>query len=714
MGSICLILASTTFAQQKNVLFIAVDDLKPMLTAYGYDQIQTPNIDRIAALGTTFLNASCQQALCAPSRASLLTGLYPDQTQVWDLGTLIRDKTPDVVTLPELFKNNGYFVTGAGKTYDPRSVDDNYDTPSWSEAYKHSVSDSYYANSNSGYQGYHDPQVPIDDAAFNQYMAQNPKADENESIKLFPKAKPTTECLDLPDDAYKDGATVNYLIEKLDELANGNKPFFLAAGISKPHLPFVAPKKYWDLYDVNDIAIHPYQQQAADVPSLAWRNNGEMTNSYSDIPWFKDRDLNEAEQKHLIHGYKACVSYADAQIGKLLDKLETLGIADETIIVFWGDHGWHLGDHNLWAKHSNFEQAVMSPLIIYDPETGTGGSTTHSPVELIDIYPTLCQLVGLPAPGVVEGKSLVPVLQDPLISVREAALSQYHRRSGGIDHMGYTLRDKKYRYTKWVKMDYEIGVRFGEAIGFQLYDLVADPYEATNLIGNANYDDVVTAFELEFKRRNIAQSTPSSFLEVNTCASSYSSPDGSVYTTSGIYTNTLTAKNSMDSIITINLNFVNDLQTNVTLTNGVLTASAEGVNYQWKDCQSSENIPDATAKTFMPTATGQYAVEVSLDGCNFVSECMLVEIDEPPLNTRLPRKLSIFPMPVKDGLMHLDLGTTYSQLRIQLVDLAGSILLNQDYFTINQLDLQLNHPSGIYILRMQADNVIVEMKVAVE
>lgn len=708
---------------QKNVLIIAIDDLKPLLANYGYDQMITPNIDRLADMGITFTNTSCQQAVCGPSRASLITGLYPDETEVWDLNTLIRDRNPDLITFPQYFKNNGYTTTGAGKMYDPRSVDDDYDAISWSQPYFHSVDKAYYDPTlGDGHSGYQDSRVPTDAAAYEQYLTDNnitSNKDKYEAVKLFPYAKPTTEGLDVPDNAYKDGATTAYVIEKLETLANEENPFFLVAGFSKPHLPFVAPKKYWDLYVRSEIVLAPDQTQAANVTTLAWRNNGELTNSYSDVPLAEDRDLNENEQRKLIHGYMACVSYIDAQIGLLLDKLDALNLTDQTSIVLWGDHGWHLGDHNLWAKHSTMEQAVQVPMIIYDPDHGEGGTTSTSPVELVDIYPTFCELAGLEVPAELQGKSLVKVLDDPTYEVREAAMGQYPRKSGGVSHMGYTLRDQKYRYTKWVRLDYQNGERYGNAVGHQLYDLDADPTESHNLIGNISYDAIVDQFELEFKRRNVAQAKPSSFIAVSTCESAYTSPNGSVYTTSGVYTNVLTAKNGMDSVITIELNVAKqlDIEVDLKFKDGMLTSSVGNLEYSWWDCENATYISAEYGQSFEPKVAGTYAVEVSNGGCTLLSDCLSITLDQNDTVLDIPESkiLHVFPTPIgDDGLLHLNLDRSYDNISVSLIDLSGNNLQAWEITNQDKTTLAINQKPGTYLLQIVTRNFQLTSKVVVK
>ncbi len=354
------IVAQSAPSGRPNVLFIAVDDLKPEMGAYGNDLIRTPNMDRLAGMGTLFLENHCQQAVSAPSRVSLLTGKRPDYTEVWDLNTLMRDRRPDILTLPRHFRENGYRTLGTGKIFDFRSVDWQQDEVSWSDPYLR-VTDQYF----------HDRRRPL------LYWYQNPEnraiaekylekaADEgltgNEAIRYAHRYfKPSVESADVPDNAYHDGAMTLLALETLAELARDDQPFFFAVGYHLPHLPFVAPQKYWDLYDREEMPLAPFQEPAKNSPDIAYHNSGELR-SYTDIPplaSFSDQPygigLPEYKQKELIHGYYAATSYMDAQVGKLLDYLEESGLIDNTVIVLWGDHGWHLGDHDLWCKHTNF------------------------------------------------------------------------------------------------------------------------------------------------------------------------------------------------------------------------------------------------------------------------------------------------------------------------------------------------------------------------
>lgn len=319
---------------------------------------------------------------------------------------------------------------------------------------------------------------------------------------------PATECLDtdLPDAAYYDGAMTDAACTLLDKLANGDKPFFLSVGYLKPHLPFIAPRKYWDMYKREEIQIHPFQEMAAGSPEFAYnRNYGELR-AYSDMPTVAEGNLTIDQQKRLIHGYRACVTYVDAQIGRLLDKVEALGIADNTIICLWGDHGWHLGDHGQWCKHTNYEQAVRSPLIVAAPGL-KGGQRCATPTGHIDIFPTLCALAGVPVPECVQGQDLTPLLRDPAASVRRAILSQYPRTVNGMPVMGYTLRDQRYRYVKWLQMNYRKGERTGLLVATELYDYEKDPLETVNLAASPEHAAIVMEFEKDFLKMGVAQHT---------------------------------------------------------------------------------------------------------------------------------------------------------------------------------------------------------------
>ncbi len=426
-------------SDRPNVLFIAVDDLRPELGCYGDPLVKSPNIDRLAASGMLFERAYCQQAVCSPSRTSLLTGLRPDSTHVYNLTTHFRTTVPDVVTLPQYFKNQGYETAWWGKLYHANLLD----PPSWTRQ---------------GDQVEH---------------ARGYALPESKEIAQQNKGRgPAYERADLPDNAYPDGKIAERAIETLREIKD--KPFFLAVGFFKPHLPFTAPKKYWDLYQPSDFKLPTRQTPPDHAPALASTNWGELRN-YVGIP--KDGPLPEAEARRLIHGYHASVSYTDAQIGKVLDELKRLGLEKNTIVVLWGDHGWKLGDYGQWCKHTNFEIDTRVPLIVRVPGAETAGQKTEALVELVDIYPFLCDAAGLPQPAHLQGTSFAPLLDQPTQSWNETALSQFPR-GGGV--MGYSLRTDRYRFTKWQKSD-------GTVVATELYDLKKDPDATVNVAEERKY-----------------------------------------------------------------------------------------------------------------------------------------------------------------------------------------------------------------------------------
>jgi iduronate 2-sulfatase len=494
-------------SQKPNVLFIAVDDLKPVLGCYGDKLVKTPNIDRLAKQGTVFMRNYCQQAVSGPTRASLMTGMRPDFTGVWDLATKMRDVNPDILSLPQYLISQGYLTAGIGKIYDPRCVDEELDKPSWSIPY-YKGSDKYFPVTTGRPEGGY--QLPETKALFVKYRSEGQvkglKGTElTNYISKF--VKPSVECADVPDNAYNDGANVLHAKDILTELSKEGKPFFFAVGFSKPHLPFVAPKKYWDLYNRNAMPLAAYREKAKNGPEIGYHTAAEL-NAYSDIPplaSFSDQQVGMTlpveKQKELIHGYYAATSYTDAQIGILLHALDSLGLSKNTIIVLWGDHGWHLGDHNLWCKHTNFEQATHAPLVISSPFVKP--SVTWSPSEFIDIFPTLCDLSGVAIPAHLDGKSLVPVMKDPTKTVKDFAVSQYPRPSNKLEnarlgwskgeYMGYSIRTERYRYTVWMKDSFRSTRPYREDLMMarELYDYEKDPDETVNVVDEKDY---VTVF----------------------------------------------------------------------------------------------------------------------------------------------------------------------------------------------------------------------------
>lgn len=451
-----LLLSGGLQAQKKNILFIAVDDLKPLVSAYGDKHARTPGMDRLAREGIVFQNTYCQQAISAATRASLLTGLYPDKTRVWDLVTDFRQVNPNAVSLPQYFKSMGYETAAMGKIYHVSSAGPGHDAPSWS--------------------------IPYRNATGKQYMLPYKPNDIGRG--------PAIECADVPDDAYRDGKITGMAVHLLDSLSKNRKPFFLAVGFLKPHLPFVAPKKYWDMYDRDEFELAPYQDKALNSPDVAFHASGELKN-YSDIPKFDNysddelKHLSAEQQKELIHGYYAAVSYTDAQILQLLNELDRLGIRDNTIIVLWGDHGWHLGDHGLWCKHTNFEQATHTLLMMSVPGTKPGIKPVAMS-EFVDIFPTLCDLVNIPKPNYLDGVSLVPAIKNPESQIRKYALSQYPR---GNNVMGYSIRTERFRYTVWMSKGFRTNMPYNKnlVLATEMYDYVKDPLEKESVFDKPEY-----------------------------------------------------------------------------------------------------------------------------------------------------------------------------------------------------------------------------------
>ena len=357
----CGLIQAQVSNSSPNIIFIAVDDLKPTIGAFGDDLARTPNIDLLAENGTVFLNNHTQQAVCGPARASLMTGKRPDYTKVRDLKTKMRDMVPDIVTIPQFFRDNGYTTVGLGKIFDPRCVDQFRDKPSWSIPYMPEHKFDYPSDYGPPAMGfYQDPKIK----AHIKELRNEAKANgvKNLGKYLRDTFKPPFEKTDAPDDAYVDGALAIYANKFLDEYKlESSEPFFLAVGFKRPHLPFTPPKRYWDMYDPSKFKINEFQQNSKNGPRIAYHSSGELRSYITpEISYEVSNSnrviLSDEFQKDLIHGYYASTSFIDAQIGKIMDKLKTTGLDKNTIIVIWGDHGWHLGDHGLWNKHSNFEQ----------------------------------------------------------------------------------------------------------------------------------------------------------------------------------------------------------------------------------------------------------------------------------------------------------------------------------------------------------------------
>jgi iduronate 2-sulfatase len=439
-------------AAKPNVLLICVDDLKPTIGCFGDTHAKTPNIDRLAARGMLFEKAFCNQAVCSPSRNALLTSLRPQTLGIYELSTNFRKGSPDAVTLPQLFKNNGYRAEGLGKIFHVGHGNVN-DEASWSVPHYSPKTISYALKENNP------PTSTREEALFDN---------KKEAWKL-PRGAPT-ENADVPDNRYGDGMIADEAIKRLEAAKQKpDEPFFLAVGFLKPHLPFVAPKKYWDLHDPATLPKPTSHQAPEGAPEFAPSSWGELR-QYKDMP--DTGPVTQEQQRHLIHGYYAATSYMDAQLGKLLDALDATGFTSNTIIVFWGDHGWHLGDHGMWCKHTNYEQAAHIPVIVSAPGITQADSRTKSLIETVDIYPTLAELAALPATANLDGRSFVTVLKDASASTRDHAIHVYPRGEG----LGRAIRTDRYRLVEWKP----IGAGAEKSV-FELYDYQMDPLESKNL-----------------------------------------------------------------------------------------------------------------------------------------------------------------------------------------------------------------------------------------
>lgn len=456
-------------AGKYNVLMIAVDDLRPTFGCYGHPEIKTPNLDALAAGGTLFERAYCMQAVCSPSRTCLLTGRRPDTTKVYDLQTHFRKYLPDIVTLPQFFKQHGYHTQSLGKIYhggldDPES----WSAPSWT-----STNSPKPVGKNTV------PREAANDGAKSKkketpkdrVLERDPKT--GLPLKLAPNDRtgrgPPWESLDVADNELGDGKIADRAIELLNELKD--RPFFLAVGFYKPHLPFVAPKKYYELYPRETIRLPDNMHPPKNVTEYSLTTFGELR-TYAGVP--EKGPVSDEQARDLIRGYYAAASYTDAQIGRVLDELTSLGLDENTVVCLWGDHGWKLGEHAGWCKHTNFEDDAHAPLIFRVPGQLRPGATTPALAEFVDVYPTLAELCGLPTPEGVEGTSLAPVIAEPGRPWKRAAFSQYPRG----DVMGYSMRTDRYRYTEWQDR------KTGKIAARELYDHETDPQENVNAVND--------------------------------------------------------------------------------------------------------------------------------------------------------------------------------------------------------------------------------------
>ena len=439
--------------KKMNVLFIAVDDMNNDLGCYGHPLVKSPNIDRLASRGIAFQNAYCQFPLCSPSRSSLLTGLRPDKTKVFNLKYHFRQGLPDVVTLPQMFMNNGYYVARVGKMFhygNPGDIGTNGldDKVSWMERYNPAGRDK--------------TALELD------VMNYTPKRGLGSAMAFFSDKEGN-------DEQHTDGKVADRAIELLKN--HKDKPFFIAAGFYKPHCPWITPSKYFDMYNIEDMTLPILTEETqSKYPELALASTRPW-------PYF---GISHDEALECKLAYFAAISFVDAQIGRLIDAVDSLGLSDNTIIVFWSDHGYHLGEHGLWFKQSCFEESAKCPLIIDVPGQKNAGKLCRKIVELVDIYPTLADLTGLTPPSDLEGFSLTPLFSNPDNEWAHAAYTQVQRGTTP----GHSVRTELWRYTEW---------GFGKK-GEELYNEETDPKELNNLADDPAYKNVVTQMKTLLKK----------------------------------------------------------------------------------------------------------------------------------------------------------------------------------------------------------------------
>jgi choline-sulfatase len=438
--------------KKPNILFIAVDDLRPELNFYGAHHIKSPNLDKLAQQSLVFNRAYCNVPVCGASRASLLTGMRPTRHRFINYNSKVDIDAKHATSLPKLLKQNGYNTISNGKIY-------------------HYGKDDKLAWNSRWF-----PKGNIRNYQLEKNIIEN--GNDNLAVKGNASA---FEMAEVNDTTYFDGKIAQKGIANLKILKKSKQPFFLALGFMKPHLPFNAPKKYWDLYDRNTIELPESYVQPKSTPKQAFHNFGELRN-YGNIP--RKGDLPEDLEKELIHGYYACVSYVDAQIGLVLDELKRLELEDDTIVILWGDHGWNLGDHKLWGKHVTFETALKTPLIIKVPGK-TNGKKTDAIIEYVDVYPSLAELVGLAIPNTVEGKSFVPVLNGDKLN-KDWAVSKFKD--------AVTLIKGDLFYTEWTD---DKGVAYAR----MLFDHKTDPLELDNLAEKSEHKEKVKELSIELREK---------------------------------------------------------------------------------------------------------------------------------------------------------------------------------------------------------------------
>jgi len=491
--------APSSKKSKPNILFLSIDDLRPTLGVYGDSIAVTPNINQLASEGMTFRKTFAQVAVCAPSRASLMTGVRPNGTRVWHLGDKFREINPNTVTMPQYFSKFGYHTVNLGKifhNYMPDSISwdepdlrpSRYLQPDWLKR----DGETFYIS-----EAVHNSQVHKRDSL----------------LKLRPiryadgwNTGPAWEAANVHDTMYYDGAQNELAKKTLTRIAKMDKPFYMGLGFFRPHLPFTAPKKYWDLYDPTKIPLAENPNLPKDAPLHTMNSMYELRHydgfNHIGHPTSAYR-MREDTARILKHGYYASVSYVDALLGDLFAHMKTLGIYENTIIILWGDHGWKLGDHNSWGKMTNYNIDLKVPMIIRYPEQENRGAQTFAFTELIDIFPSLCELVGLEIPAYFEGTSFVPLIKEPNQAWKNAAFSQFHRRpkvsADGKRYMGYSINTDKYHYIEWYDWFPKKGERGAFKIA-ELYDVVNDPTETVNLAAGTQHKEVVQKLSVQLDK----------------------------------------------------------------------------------------------------------------------------------------------------------------------------------------------------------------------
>jgi iduronate 2-sulfatase len=445
-------------SQKPNVLFIMADDLRTELASYG-SSAKTPNLDRLAKRSMQFDRAYCQQAVCNPSRSSLLTGRRPDTLKIWNNGTHFREPNPNVMTIPLWFKQHGYETRCAGKIFHNWHTKVEGDPTSWS-----APEFLHYAN--------HGDDVAKVTGEMPPNLAKTTSGFGYGTVGIC-------ECRDVSDEAYYDGRVAAEAVRVLNEVKD--RPFFLAVGFWKPHAHFNAPKRYWDMYN-RDQLPRLDSRRPEGAPEVAFHQSTEVLG-----PVALQKTPTPEQAAEMRHGYYANISYMDAQVGKVLDALERSGVANKTIVIFVSDHGYHIGEHTLWGKTSNFELDAHVPMLVHAPGVTRDNERTSSLAELVDLFPTLVELCGLPTSVGLEGTSLVPVLRDAAVSVKQAAFTQ-HPRPAYYDRtpsklpesMGVSVRTANGRYTEW--RDW----KSGETVARELYSEADEPAETQNLVNESS------------------------------------------------------------------------------------------------------------------------------------------------------------------------------------------------------------------------------------